>query len=158
MRTLTYAQLGREVARLANGLKRLGVGLGDRVGIFLPMSQEAAIAVVAVSRIGAVYVPCFSGYGAGAVAARLEGCEARVLITADAFMRRGHVVAMKQTADEAVAQCPTIEKVVVVRYVGEASGVTMQEGRDVWWHEQMRVHPNGWRGAPLTEVVRRFGL
>ncbi len=90
VRTLTYAELAREVGRLANALTRLGVGPGDTVGIFLPMSQEAAVAVLAVTRIGAVYAPCFSGYGAQAVAARLTGCDAKVLITADAFARRGN--------------------------------------------------------------------
>ena len=147
VRTLTYAQLGREVARLANGLKRLGVGRGDRVGIFLPMSQEAAIAVVAVSRIGAVYVPCFSGYGAGAVAARLEGCEARVLITADAFMRRGHVVAMKQTADEAVAQSPSVEHVIVHRRTG--AGIPWTAGRDLWWHDVIAREPPDCPAEPV---------
>ena len=81
-RTLTYAELAAEVNRLANGLKALGVGEGDRVGIFLPMSPEAAIATLAVVKIGAIYTPCFSGFGAGAVASRLSDCEATALITA----------------------------------------------------------------------------
>ena len=98
VRTLTYAELAREVGRLANALTRLGVGPGDTVGIFLPMCQEAAVAVLAVTRIGAVYAPCFSGYGAQAVAARLTGCDAKVLITADAFARRGNEIPMKRTA------------------------------------------------------------
>jgi acetyl-CoA synthetase len=76
-RTLTYAQLADEVGRLANALKRLGVRAGDAVGVFLPMSQEAAIAILACSRIGAIYPPCFSGFGAQAVATRLSSCEAR---------------------------------------------------------------------------------
>ena len=132
-RTLTYAELGDEVGRLANALKRLGVRAGDAVGVFLPMSQEAAIAILACSRIGAIYTPCFSGFGAQAVATRLSSCEARVLITADAFSRRGNQIPMKQTADEAVAECPTIRHVIVHRRSGATVGWTA--GRDIWWHE-----------------------
>src|SRR5262249_40153386 len=95
VRTCSYAELGAEVARLANALRRRGVGSGDTVGVFLPMSQEAAVAVLACSRIGAVYVPCFSGFGAQAVATRLSGCEAKVLITADGFSRRGNQIPLK---------------------------------------------------------------
>ncbi len=132
-RTLTYAELADEVGKLANALKRLGVGAGDTVGVFLPMSQEAAIAILACSRIGAVYAPCFSGFGAQAVATRLSSCEARVLITADAFSRRGNTIPMKQTADEAVAECPTISHVIVHRRSG--ASVPWTAGRDIWWHE-----------------------
>jgi acetyl-CoA synthetase len=133
VRTLTYAELAREVGRLANALRRLGVGAGDTVGVFLPMSQEAAVAVLAVARIGAVYTPCFSGYGPPAVASRLTDCEAKVLITGDAFMRRGNVITMKQTADEAVAACPSIQHVIVHRRTG--ASIPWTKGRDLWWHE-----------------------
>src|SRR4029077_13866067 len=88
VRTLSYRELGAEVGRLANTLKRLGIGAGDTVGILLPMCAEAVIATLAVVRLGAVYTPCFSGYGAQAVASRLDRCGARVLITADALARR----------------------------------------------------------------------
>ena len=118
VRTLTYAELGAEVGRLANALRRLGVGPGDTVGVLLPMSQEAAIAILACSRVGAAYAPCFSGFGAQAVATRLESCDARVLITADVFSRRGHAIPMKRTADEAIAQCPAIRHVIVHRRSG----------------------------------------
>src|SRR5439155_919165 len=119
-RTLSYRELAREVNRLANALKRLGVGEGDRVGVFLPMSPEAAIATLAVVRIGAIYTPCFSGYGAQAVASRLQDCEAKVLITADGFQRRGQVVKMKGTADEAAAASPSVRHVFVYRRHGRA--------------------------------------
>jgi acetyl-CoA synthetase len=132
-RTLTYAELAAEVNRLANGLKALGVGEGDRVGVFLPMSPEAAIATLAVVKIGAIYTPCFSGFGAGAVASRLSDCEATLLITADGFTRRGQVVKMKETADEAVAQCPSVRTVLVYRRLGRS--VPWTRGRDLWWHE-----------------------
>ena len=132
-RTLSYAELGREVAKLANALKRLGVGEGDRVGVFLPMSPEAAIATLAVVRIGAIYTPCFSGYGAGAVASRLQDCEAKALITADGFYRRGQVVKMKETADEAVAASPSVKQVIVYRRLGRE--IPWTKGRDLWWQE-----------------------
>src|SRR5262245_1603694 len=132
-RGLTYRELGREVGRLANALKRLGVGEGDRVGVFLPMSLEAAVATLAVARIGAIYTPCFSGFGAQAVASRLQDSEAKVLITADGFQRRGQVVRMKETADDAVAACSSIECVLVHRRLGR--DIPWRDGRDVWWHK-----------------------
>ena len=132
-RTLTYAELAAEVNRLANALRALGVGEGDRVGIFLPMSPEAAIATLAVVKIGAIYTPCFSGFGAGAVASRLSDCEAKLLITADGFHRRGQIVKMKETADEAVAQCPSVRTVLVYRRLGREIPWTTR--RDHWWHE-----------------------
>ena len=132
-RTLTYRELAREVNRLANALTRLGVAEGDRVGVFLPMSPEAAIATLAVVRIGAVYTPCFSGYGAQAVASRLQDCEAKALVTADGFHRRGQVVKMKETADEAVAASPSVKHVVIYRRLGRE--VPWTAGRDLWWHD-----------------------
>src|SRR6058998_3856621 len=124
-RQVTYRELLREVSRLANALRGLGVGEGDRVGIFLPMSLEAAVATFAVVRIGAIYTPCFSGFGSQAVASRLQDSEAKVLITADGFQRRGQVVTLKETADEAVAASPSVKRVVVYRRLG----------RDVPWHD-----------------------
>src|SRR2546423_3744082 len=132
-RTLTYNELAAEVGRLANALTALGVGAGDRVGIFLPMSPEAAIATLAVVRIGAIYTPCFSGFGAQAVASRLQDSEAKVLITADGFRRRGQVVTLKETADEAVAASPSVKRVVVYRRLGR--DVPWRAARDVWWHD-----------------------
>src|SRR5262249_38420068 len=117
-RTLTYRQLADEVGRLANTLKRLGRKAGDTVGGFLPVSHEAALAILACARMGAVYAPSSSGFGAQAVATRLASCEARVLITADAFSRRGNTIPMKQTADEALAECPTVRHVIVHRRSG----------------------------------------
>jgi acetyl-CoA synthetase len=132
-RALTYGELAREVNRLANALTRLGVGAGDRVGIYLPMSPEAAMAMLAVARLAAIYTPCFSGFGAQAVASRLQDCEAKVLITADGFHRRGQVVRMKETADRAIASCPRIEHVIVLRRLGREIPWTAH--RDRWWHE-----------------------
>jgi acetyl-CoA synthetase len=97
-RSLTYTELDREVSSLAAGLRSLGVNRGDRVGIYMPLTPETAIATLACSKIGAIYIPTFSGYGAEAVAVRLRDGAAKVLITADGFHRRGRVVAMKETA------------------------------------------------------------
>jgi acetyl-CoA synthetase len=147
-RTLTYRELAREVSRLANALRRLGIGQGDRVGVFLPMSPEAAVATLAVARIGAIYTPCFSGFGAQAVASRLQDCEARALITADGFYRRGQVVRMKETADEAVSACPSIVDVLVYRRLGRE--VPWHPGRDRWWHEETAGEPDACPVAPVA--------
>ncbi len=145
-RTLTYAELAREVNRLANALHALGIAEGDRVGIFLPMSPEAAIATLAVVRIGAIYTPCFSGFGAQAVASRLQDCEAKLLITADGFERRGQVVRVKETADEALTQCPTVQHVLVYRRLGRE--IPWTPGRDRWWHDAVAEQSD--RCAPVA--------
>lgn len=129
-RTVTYEELAGEVARLADGLRGLGVRRGDSVGLFLPMIPEAVVAFMAICKIGAIVVPVFSGYAASAVAVRLEDSEAEVLICADGFYRRGEVVPMKEVADEA-AQSADIRHIVVVRRVGR--DVPMLGGRDVLW-------------------------
>jgi acetyl-CoA synthetase len=146
-RTLTYAELAREVNRLAGALRSLGVGEGDRVGIFLPMSPEAAIATLAVARIGAIYTPCFSGFGAQAVASRLQDCEAKVLITADGFERRGQLVRLKETADEAVAQCASVTRVLVYRRLGRE--IPWTAGRDRWWDEAVAGQPEHCPPVPV---------
>jgi acetyl-CoA synthetase len=146
-RTLTYTELAVEVNRLANALEALGIGAGDRVGIFLPMSPEAAIATLAVVKIGAIYTPCFSGFGAGAVASRLSDCEAKLLITADGFHRRGHVVKMKEVADEAVAQSPSVKTVLVYRRLGRE--IPWTAGRDRWWHEAVATQSDRAAALPV---------
>ena len=132
-RTLTYAELRAQCDRVANGLRARGVGKGDRVAVYLPMLPETVVAQLAVAKLGAVFVPIFSGYGAPAVAARLTDCDATVLITADGAYRRGKEVDMKRGADEAVAVAPAVRHVVVVRRTG--ADVPWTEGRDLWWHE-----------------------
>ncbi len=132
-RSLTYRALSAEVNRVANALCALGIGKGDRVGIFLPMLVETAVATLACSRIGAVFVPMFSGYGPDAVSTRINDAGARLLITADGFYRRGATVPMKETADAALAQAPSVERVLVVRRTG--ADVPWDEGRDVWWDD-----------------------
>ena len=132
-RLLTYAELYHDVNRLAGHLRRIGVGRGDVVGIFMPMVPEIAIALFAVAKIGAIVLPLFSGYGAEAVAARLADAGAKALMTADGFYRRGEVVRLKEVADEAVIKVPSVERVVVLRRVGR--DVPWHARRDCWWHE-----------------------
>src|SRR5205085_6906950 len=123
----TYAALGEAVGRAANALRSLGVGKGDRVGIYLPLTLECAVATLACGRVGAIFTPIFSGYGPGAVATRLADSGAKLLITADGFFRRGRHVDMKAVADEAVRQVPPVERVLVVRRTGQ--DVPWQAGR-----------------------------
>jgi acetyl-CoA synthetase len=133
VRTHTYAELAAEVGRLAAAMKDLGVGRGDTVGLFLPMVPEVVFSLLAVAKIGAVFIPLFSGYGADAVAVRLADCEAKLLVTADGFLRRGAPVPMKETADAALALAPSVEKALVVRRLGR--DIPWIEGRDTWYHE-----------------------
>jgi len=139
-RSLSYGELQREVNHLASGLQQLGVGKGDRVGIFMPMIPETVIATLACSKIGAIYVPTFSGYGPEALAMRLRDGEAKLLITADAFYRRGRVVPMKEIAGTALDLSPSVEKTLVVRRT--RGDVAWTEGRDVWWHDLLEGQPD----------------
>jgi acetyl-CoA synthetase len=134
-RAVTYAELLDEVQRFANVLRSLGVGKGDRVNIYLPMIPEAAVAMLACARIGAPHSVVFGGFSAQSLVDRINDAEAKVLITADGGYRRGEVFPLKPAADEAVAQTPSIEHVVVVRRGGNE--VTMTPGRDHWYHELM---------------------
>jgi acetyl-CoA synthetase len=134
-RTVTYAQLLDETQRFANVLKGLGVVKGDRVNIYMPMIPEAAIAMLACARIGAAHSVVFGGFSAISLTDRINDAEAKVLITADGGWRRGEVFPLKHTADEALLGTPTITDVVVVRRGGNE--VTMQDGRDHWYHELM---------------------
>ncbi len=133
MRTLSYGELAAEVNRCANALRSLGLGKGDGIGIHMPMTPEIVVALLAIAKIGGIILPLFSGYGVGAIASRLADADAKALFTADGFFRRGNVVALKPTADEALAQVPTIEHVIVLNRVGGA--VEMVDGRDHWWHD-----------------------
>ena len=130
--TLTYAELRTAANRCANALRSLGVRKGDRVALFLPMGPELAAAFFAIVKIGAVVLPLFSGYGADAVAARLQDAGATVVITADGFWRRGQRVAMKAVADEAVALSPSVRHVIVVSRLGSAAAA---HARDRLWSE-----------------------
>ena len=142
-RTLTYKQLHHEVCRFANVLKRHGIQSGDRILIYLPMVPEAAIAMLACARIGAVHSVVFGGFSAQSVADRIQDSQARLVITADGGFRRGAVVPLKQNVDEALTLkdgqgellAKTIEKVIVLRRAN--NDVHIEEGRDVWWHREL---------------------
>jgi len=127
---LTYGELSAAVRKCAAGLRALGVRPGDRVGIFLPLTPECAIATLAVSAIGAIYTPIFSGYASDAIAGRLRDCDATVLITADGFRRRGQIVPMKETADAAVDGAPSVRTVIVVPRLGREIRL---RSREVSW-------------------------
>ena len=149
IRTLSYAQLHAEVCLFANGLRSLGVVEGDRVGLYMPFTPEVAIAMLACGKIGAIFIPIFSGYAAPAVASRLSDGAAKVLVTSDGFTRRGKVVAMKEAADEAAAQSPSIEKVVVARRLGIE--VPWDASRDVWW-DDLIAGENDWCETVRTDA------
>ncbi|MCS3630449.1 acetyl-CoA synthetase [Salinibacter ruber] len=138
-RTLTYGELHRRVCRCANALRDLGLGRGDRIGLFMPMTPEIVIAFLAIAKIGGVLLPLFSGYGVGALVTRLQGAEADALFTADGFARRGRPIDMKETADEAVAQCPTVEHVIVHQHLGR-DDTPMTTGRDRFWADFVAGH------------------
>lgn len=149
-RALTYAQLHRQVNLVANGLRALGLKQGDAIGVFMPMTPEIAIAVLAIAKIGAVFLPLFSGYGAGAAAVRLNDANAKALFTADGTFRRGQVVPMKHTADEAVAQAPTIEHVIVLPRA--KNKIEMIQGRDYWWDEIVTLGDTGESETEKTDA------
>ena len=138
-RTLTYRELHAEVCRFANGLRSLGIAPGDRIGLFMPFTPEVAIAMLACGKIGAVFIPIFSGYAAPSVASRLTDCGARVLVTSDGFSRRGKPVAMKEVADEAALMSPTVEIVIVHSRLGRE--IPMKDGRDIYWDDLVRDQP-----------------
>ena len=133
VRTLTYQELHVEVCRFANALKANGVKVGDRVIIYMPMVPEAAIAMLACARIGAVHSVVFGGFSAESIKDRIEDSGATTVVTADGGYRRGGIVALKANVDEALTKIDTIQKVIV--FERTKNDVTMVEGRDVWWHD-----------------------
>ena len=165
VRRLTNRQLRDAVIAAARMFVAQGVRPGDRVGIFLPMLVETVVATLALGRIGAIFTPIFSGYGAPAVAARLRDCEASVLVTADGFLRRGSVVPMKTVADEAAALAPSVRRVIVVRRLGERAPTTpWDRDRDRWWDEAVEaataalIDEDGAAPAPDTDPETPYML
>ncbi|WP_419898346.1 acetate--CoA ligase [Roseomonas sp. USHLN139] len=130
---VTYRDLHERVCRLANAMRRLGVQKGDRVSLYLPMIVEAAVAMLACARIGAVHSVVFGGFSPDSLASRVQDCDSVLVITADEGRRGGRTVPLKSNADEAMKSCPTVKNVIVVRNTGNP--VAMQEGRDLWYHE-----------------------
>ncbi len=147
-RSVSYAELHRMANRLANGLRSLGVGRGDGVGIFMPMAPETVAATLACAKIGAFYTPIFSGYGADAVATRLADAGATVLITADGTIRRDKTVPMKETADAAVDAVPSIRHVVIWSRAGR-DDLPWSEPRDVAWDDLMAAQSDHFETLPL---------
>jgi acetyl-CoA synthetase len=148
VRRVTFAELREMADRLAHGLRSLGVGPGDAVGIFLPMAPETVAATLACAKIGAVYLPIFSGYAPDAVATRLADADAKVLITADGFPRRGKAIPMKEVADAAADMVPSVRRVVVWARGGRA-GAPWNPGRDVRWDELLAAQPGRFETEPL---------
>ncbi|MGH3328009.1 MAG: acetate--CoA ligase [Streptomycetales bacterium] len=132
-RTISYADLQREVCQTTNALIELGVRKGDRVAIYMPMIPETVVAMLACARLGAPHTVIFGGFSADALKTRIHDCDARLVITADGGYRRGSASALKPAVDEALTECPDVRHVLVTRRTGQA--VAWTEGRDVWWHD-----------------------
>ncbi|MBS7632599.1 acetate--CoA ligase [Candidatus Bathyarchaeota archaeon] len=143
VRSFTFYQLYREVNKLAKIFKNFGLKKGDRVAVYLPMIPELPITLLATVRLGGIHTVVFSGFSAEALADRINDCQAKILVTADGAYRRGKTVMLKDTADRALANTPTVEKVVVVRRTGQQ--VSMKEGRDYYYHDLMsKVEANAY--------------
>ena len=135
-KTYTYQQLSYEVNRFANVLKKHGIKKGDRVTIYLPMIPELVISMLACARIGAIHSIVFGGFSAQALRDRIQDCQANLLITADKGVRGGRFVPLKANADQALEECPTVQKVIVVQRAGS---VDMEPQRDFWWHDEINA-------------------
>ena len=146
-RTLTYGELHLEVQKFANVLKGLGVRKGDRVAVYMGMTPELAIALLACARIGAVHSVIFGGFAANALVDRINDASCVALVTQDGSFRRGQEVRLKPIADEALKNCPTVKQVVVYRRTGSA--VNMKPGRDQWWHDLIAKAPADCPAEPL---------
>src|ERR1700758_4720941 len=147
IRSLTYQQLHREVQKFANVMKGLGVKKGDRVAIYMGMTPELAVAMLACARIGAVHSVIFGGFAAQALVDRINDAECVAVVTQDGSYRRGTEVKLKKVVDEALAQCPSVKKVVV--YQRTRSEVEMKDGRDFWWHELVQKAAPECKAEPL---------
>ncbi|MEO5366389.1 MAG: acetate--CoA ligase, partial [Magnetococcus sp. WYHC-3] len=134
-RRITYRELHAEVSRFANALKDRGVRRGDRVCLYMPMIPEAAVAMLACTRIGAVHSVVFGGFSPDSLKDRILDSDCRTVITADEGLRGGRAIALRRNVEKALASCPNVHTVFTVRHTGGA--VQWQEGRDVWWHEAM---------------------
>ena len=153
----TYGDLLREVCQFANGLKSLGIKKGDRVTIYLPMTPELPIAMLACARIGAPHSVVFGGFSAESLRDRINDSESKLLITADGGWRRGGVIPLKQNADDSLDGAPSVENVVVLRRTGTADD-KMVDGRDIWWHDLMEGQPMTCEPEPMDSEDMLFLL
>jgi len=153
---ITYSQLHERVGRAAQMLKNNGVKKGDRVCLYMPMVPELAISVLACARIGAIHSVVFAGFSAKALADRINDADAKILITADFGLRGNKLTPLKQIADEALEKCSTIEKNIVFRRLD--GNVNMQEGRDIWWHEEINKISNLAEAEPMNAEDELFIL
>ena len=159
IRTLTYLQLHREVCKMANCLKELGVTRGDRVAIYMPLLLETAVSMLACARIGAIHNVVFGGFSPDALADRINDSGCKVLITADGGWRRGTVVPLKHNADRALENCPTVEHVIIVKQLpGEPHLLHITEGRDRWYHRMMDHQKADCPAVPLDSEDTLFIL
>lgn len=159
-RTLTYRQLHDQVNQAANALRSLGLGRGDAIGIFMPMTPEIVVALLAIAKIGGIILPLFSGYGVSAIVSRLNDAGAKALFTADGFFRRGQPVALKPVADQAAQQVPTLRHMIVLDRVGLAP--EMETGRDHGWQalvasQSTRADTEGTSAEDVLMVIYTSG-
>ena len=147
VRTITYKQLHFHICRLAHVFENLGVGRGDRVAIYMPMVPEAVVAMLACARVGAIHTVIFGGFSAESIKDRVNDCGAKLVITADGGWRRGKVVELKKTVDEAIENTPSVQAVLVLKRCGNK--IKMRDGRDIWWHD-------AWEGAPNEHKAKAF--
>ena len=157
-RVLTYGMLQREVNRCANALRSLGVSKGDRVAIYMGMVPELAIAMLACAKIGAPHSIVFGGFSAEALRERINDAKAKIVVTCDGAWRRGSIVPLKASVDEALRETPTIQNVVVVRRIGDACKAAMQPGRDVWWHDVTNAASDECAAQPMDAEDMLFVL
>lgn len=155
-RTLTYSQLHEEVCKFSNVLKSLGIGKGDVVSIYMPMTPELAIAMLSCARVGAIHSVIFAGFSAEAIADRNNDASAKLQITSDGSWRRGKILLLKETVDQALKKSPTVEKCVVLKRTD--SDVNMVAGRDVWWHEEMEAASSDCPAEQLESEASLFIL
>ncbi len=157
-RVLTFADLYREVNRFANAMKRLGVRKGDRVTIYMPMIPELPIALLACARIGAPHSVVFGGFSSESLRDRINDAQSKLVITADGSYRRGQIVPLKRNVDAALKDCPCVETVVMVRRIGDAAPVEVDETRDVWWHRAVEQVPAYCEPEPMDSEDPLFIL
>ncbi|KUK97547.1 MAG: Acetyl-coenzyme A synthetase [Methanothrix harundinacea] len=153
---ITYGELSKEVNKFANGLKSLGVKKGDRISLYMPMIPQLPIAMLACAKLGAIHSIVFSGFSAKGFGDRVKDCEAKVAITTDGFYRRGKPMPLKANADEAIADAPSVEHMVVFKRTG--IDVDWKEGRDIWWHDLIKGQSDECEPEKLDPEHRLFIL